>query len=150
MTTERTDDEINRSIAELMGWIYERHPESRPGKCVGRALPHWHAPDGRAAGEPPNFTHDLNALRDGPERVLREAGCLLRVYYFPDHVLADWRVPRGGGGAPNIKEGQALDEARARALAAEAALTVITREAAPPAAAALAGAPTPADESEAR
>lgn len=108
MTTSdtRTPDEVSRSIAELMGW--KRHGS------------HWDRPDGAPIGT--DYYHDLNALRDGPEAKLREAGYTLIVGQHDGWyaVWSKWDVLRHN----EIKDWEAdgPTEAAARALAAEAAL----------------------------
>lgn len=70
-----TDDELNRALAEVMGWKHEWHKENRPGQCAaGLVLPHWHDERGVRKMKHADFAQSLDALRDGPERLLREAG----------------------------------------------------------------------------
>lgn len=109
-----TGRELDRAIATAM---YHAGGEGY--------LPYGTDEDGAHYQRIPAFHESLDALRDGPEKVLREAGCLVSVYYFPDHVQAEWRIPRKGGGAPNIYDGQGLTEALARADAALKALTAL-------------------------
>ena len=107
-----TDRELDRALAEAMGL----HPDVV--RAHGRALvegldfPIWHA--------------DLNALRDGPERVLRDAGWFLNIEVSRDGATATW-----DSGAPMfVPSGTAYTptEARARAEAALAALRVMKGE----------------------
>ena len=126
-TDTRTPADINRSIAELVGhpeWVRLHEPRQDEqeahhghdgfgpnGECtwclgiVERALP--------------DYYRDLNALRDGPEVLLRAEGWTSTVWYYRDDGYhAQWIPPVIALGA----RGRADTEAAARALAAEAAL----------------------------
>ena len=116
---------MNRSIAELMGWIFEAHAESRPNRCAGlNPEPHWHNEHGVLRGVP-DYYHDLNALRDGPEATLRDAWWQSTVSCDREGVyVAEWYNP-----ADEWEYGiQADTEAAARALAAEAALKAMQHD----------------------
>ena len=126
-TDTRTPADINRSIAELVGhpeWVRLHEPRQDEqeahhghdgfgpnGECtwclgiVERALP--------------DYYHDLNALRDGPEALLREAALKLSVDVYLDHAVVSWWSDERARTNPEIT---APTEAAARALAAEAAL----------------------------
>lgn len=73
----------------------------------------------------PDYTTDLNALRDGPERVLREAGWRLTVATQGDWAGAAWRFPVFPSPFAVPKQSEASTEARARAEAALAALAAL-------------------------
>lgn len=110
-TTERTDDEINRSIAELMGAEQDGNKWVIPLPC---GCPSY-------LNTLPDFTRDLNALRDGPEKVLREAGLRLVIEsHRGGEKCASWATWARHGACYDDD-----DEARARALAVEAALTAL-------------------------
>jgi hypothetical protein len=79
---------------------------------------------------PPSYTTDLNALRDGPERVLREAEVWLRVESFSavDGVEAETGVEWVTNQGRIVASAPAPTEARARAEAALMALRVMKGE----------------------
>jgi hypothetical protein len=54
------DEEINRSIAEHLG--YKR--ELRPADCRTPNAEFWIHPEGSEASKPPNFCGDLNAMHE--------------------------------------------------------------------------------------
>lgn len=122
MTTKRTPDEINRSIATLMGWEVSASLTSglryviKEGPFTGRFVPL------------PDFYHDLNVLRDHPEKMLREAGYIPTVDLFITNEGEEWRFRwialRAGHQHkfPLVGRGEGNTEAAARTLAAEAAL----------------------------
>lgn len=127
--TERTADEINRSIAELMGgaranplWYWFRNTSD--------AFPDIVAPGQQPVFAGPAFTSDLNALRDGPEAILRAAPqwwkpVLEYWHSFDNEYEYEWRwiaMHWQADGFASTAKGKGHTEAMARALAAEAAL----------------------------
>lgn len=114
------NDDLNRALAEATGWTFEAHQDKRPNKCG--ALddgPHWHNESGVRKGLS-DWAASLDALRDGPERVLRKRG--LRFFLATDLdgvLMAEWIDESN----TTIGRFWASDEAEARARAALAALT---------------------------
>ena len=112
-TDTRTPDEVNRHIAELMGWKYV------PDPVGGVRSAHWQHSTGVWRDYVPDYYHDLNALHDGPEATLRAAALKLSVDVYLDHAVVSWWSDERARTNPEIT---APTEAAARALAAEAAL----------------------------
>ena len=109
-TDTRTPAEVNRSIHMLLGHTPHGF--------------HWDKPDRDISSA--DYYHDLNALRDGPEAKLREAGLWLTVEQTPHDVSALWQRPIDEWTRYGIHEAFVMvDEDAARALAAEAALKVV-------------------------
>jgi len=113
-------EELNREIAEAMGWV-----ERDLTTCLMRSALHWHDETRACYPRLPDFVNDLNALRDGPEKRLRDAGWFL-VVMSPDGRpawFAEWRGwPDGPEGVRLSAAEFAPTEAEARARAALAAL----------------------------
>lgn len=120
-----TTTDLNRRLAEAMGWTFESHTDKRPNQCGAlNPLAHWHNEHGIVKGLP-NFTASLDQLRDGPEKMLREAEWTYEIRgdkFDGAAVEAGWWMP-GYAGAIAL-EGEAT-EAEARAKAALAALLVL-------------------------
>jgi hypothetical protein len=104
---------LDRALAEASGW--RMNDVGGHEKWIDSSSEDWRCLT--CGNTLPRFTTDLNALRDGPERVLREAGWAQRVIQvngargcFWD---AEWWTMQG-----DLHEASAPTEARARAEAA--------------------------------
>lgn len=119
-------DELNRALLLAMGYRLEL-VQYRSGAFGTGTQTHEKFTDGEdwhcaTCGELPDFARDLNELRDGPERMLREAGWTFEIRgdkFDGMAVEAGWWMP-GVAGAIAL-EG-APTEAKARASAALHAL----------------------------
>ena len=126
---------LNREIAELMGWRHKRTGDERYEDCREASVDHWHTDDGIAYCLP-DFAASLDALRDGPEAVLRKAFYIPAVELFVDvDGVEDWYfrwIPTRTvqHEFPLIGRGRATTEALARARAVAKALSAL-REATP-------------------
>ena len=104
--SDLTGRDLDRAIAEAMGWEQNEFETAywydEPGADApsDRPLPHFH--------------RSLDALRDGPEKVLREASMVLGLHVEPTVARAGWaslaasRIDYSGYGSTEA-------EARARA-----------------------------------
>lgn len=125
MTTEPlVGRSLDRAIAEAMGWTHFHGDASLiDGKFDRGVLP---GDDSGRTYRVPAFHESLDALRDGPEKVLREAGwwmCLYEGGEAPNTFwLIEWRHPRL---ATAPLEMTATTESVARANAALKALTAL-------------------------
>ena len=105
-TDTRSPADVNRSIHTLLGHTPHGH--------------HWDKPDRDISSA--DYYHNLTALSE-PEAKLREAGLWLTVEQTPHDVSAWWQRPIDEWTRYGIHEAFVMvDEAAARALAAEAAL----------------------------
>jgi hypothetical protein len=119
--------ELDRAIAEAMGeHVHDWEHDQKTTRMYVCRTCQVRSPAGQTSA-PHSFSTDLNALRDGPERVLREAGWAQRVVQvngargcFWD---AEWWTMQG-----DLHEASAPTEARARAEAALMALRVMKGE----------------------
>ena len=132
--------ELNRAVAVAMGWvaytnvrggythvIWQRTGQKPPWEASQRP---WHpeayeriaaadiSPQKHIEAPIPDFTTDLNALRDGPEALLRAAGLQLNVSVQDGEASAGW----GRAHPLNVWVSNADTEALARARAALAGL----------------------------
>lgn len=111
--------ELNRALALAMGWTKFGAGDWPKKACLHGNLTwyadHWH--DERGQQRDLAFATSLDALRDGPERVLRAAGWCIRVTESTGSVEAEWYSLRG-----NMEGATADTEVEARAHAALAAL----------------------------
>ena len=121
MTTQLDGDAINRALAEKMGWAFDVAGQRVYAQMPVQALRR----DG-GSRFPLDYCHDMNALRDGPEAKLRDAGWTLIVETggADGGTIASWLDELD---IVRAEEGDAT-EAAARAavdLAALAALTAL-------------------------
>ena len=113
-----SDRELDRAIAEAVGWEQDP-PETGAWYELGNQACHFSADV--------EFSTNLNALRDGPERVLREAGWTMELLLHHAYAIR-WTNGYIGGVPFQQERAQAPTEARARAEAALQALQVMKGE----------------------
>lgn len=62
---KRSDNELNRIIAEWMGWRFIPEHDAAFTTPAGSVYPEsWHDPDGNEAMDIPSYCTDLNAIRE--------------------------------------------------------------------------------------
>lgn len=63
MKDNRTDNELNRIIAEWCGWSFAAEHDVGFPTPAGIVFPEmWYNPDGGSKSSPPNYCRDLNAV----------------------------------------------------------------------------------------
>ena len=119
MTTELSLEQVNRALAEAMGWT--RHlSEDTMTPC--------YVDDCYDTGDDthmlPDFTRDLNALKTTVEELLHKAEMTLRIVVHQSSTSAFWLHSWESG--PQVgRKAECPTEAEARARAALAALTAM-------------------------
>lgn len=121
MTTQLEGRALDRAIAELMGWKFAQHPFVTGNYSTREALA------GGSWRRIPAFTESLDALRDGPERVLREAGWILCVQDDGERADVTWSKGSSLSSAPPEVDVSAPAEPWARALAVHAGLEELAK-----------------------
>ena len=113
-----TDTELNERIGRLLGWkrYKEAHPQidwaSMPDYSAGWG---WASPEGKREAFIPNYTTSLDALKSGPEKILRAQGW--RITDLAQLSETRWRVCIWRPGQEGIEVfGPTEERARAEAV----------------------------------
>lgn len=123
------NDDLNRALAEAMGWRVRNTPSVGPALYeVPRGQRDWEIDGCSLYGgyaNVPDFATSLDALRDGPERVLREAGAweIVAAWFRTSAGVEAFEATIHMHGFATAFAGRGATEAEARARAALAALT---------------------------